>query len=448
MNLMKTEYKLFFAVLAVKIIFLIVFLSFFGEGRLLWSDSTTYVKIGDNLFSGLGFSSPAETGVIPDTQRAPFYPTLIGFFNAFISHGFVFVSFLQAIAAAFIAVITYKIGRRFVSVPFSIAAALFISVEPLIASMHILIAPETFLVLFLLLWMEFMIRHWENGRWSDLIFSVVFLVLAIYTKPVAYYLIFVAGLVLLIQHRSFIKPVAAVACIFLLLSPWMLYNKSRAGTFAMTTHDTGNICSWELAALISTRYRLDSTDWLLFMNMPEYIGVQQRCTSAGAALSIFVREYPKEFTIATAISTAALLTNEGYSAFFEKPEEEQIKPHHNYLTPPVFINKDWPAKIRSAVLEMRPLERMAILLGKIMWAVIVLFAVLGVWRQFRKPAPGTLLLVLFLLYIIVATTISTGYGVGARLRFPIDPILLIFAMCGVEYLVNKYGYNKKLSGNN
>ena len=442
--------KLFCFVLVCKIIILILFVGYFGSKSLLWSDSTDYLKIGRNIFMGKGFSNPALDGtVLPNTIRTPLYPLVIGFFDTFMPWGLVFISFLQAIAAAISAVLVYMIGRTFLEHSYAFAVALIFSFEPLISVIHMLIMPETFLLLFILLWIWFLLDHLKNGTSRSLIFAIIFLALAIYTKSIALYLGFLTLFILIIKHFRLSKPLFAAFLLLILLAPWMTYNKIRSGTFAMTTDDVGNLCSWELAALISTRYRLDSTDWLLFMNSPEYLGVQDRCVSTTQALRIFISEYPKEFIVSTTVSAAALLTNDGYSVFFEKPANEQIKPHHNYLTPPVFINRNWPTKMYAAAREMNGVELAVILAGKIFWIIISSLAFIGAWYLLiRQRLLAVVLLVLFALYIIVATTVSTGYGVGARLRYPLDPILLIFAAAGLKFMWGKYGFHKESTGGN
>jgi len=447
---MSFEKKLFFSVLIFKIIILALFVGYFGSEKLVWSDSTDYLKIGRNIFLGEGFSNPVSDGIsTPNTIRMPLYPFFVGFFDTFMPYWLVVVSIFQAAAAAAAAVLVYMIASIFLGHSYALAVSVIASFEPLISVIHMLIMPETFLMLFILLWMWFLLKHLKNGDAASLAFSVLFLALAIYTKSIALYLILLTIIIMLVKRRQLAKPLLAVLLLFILLAPWMVYNKMRAGTFAMTTDDVGNLCSWELAAVISTKYRLDSTDWLLFMNSPEFLDVTSRCAGTFQALRIFIREYPKEFFISTALSTAALLTNDGYSVFFKKPASEQVKPHHNYLTPPVFVNRDWRAKAYAAIQEMNSVELAAIFVGKILWFFVTLLSIVGaVHLLLRRRSLDGLLLVLFALYIIGATTISTGYGVGARLRYPIDPILIIFAAIGVQLIWGKYGSVKKpISGN-
>src|SRR3989344_6037283 len=105
--------KLFFFVFAAKILILGAFLVAFGEDRLLWADSSLYLNLGHTLFQGNGFVTTGMDGVVTiNTRFMPMYPTVLGLFSS-IPHGLVFVSILQAVAAAGICIFIYKIALLF-----------------------------------------------------------------------------------------------------------------------------------------------------------------------------------------------------------------------------------------------------------------------------------------------------------------------------------------------
>ncbi|TSC71985.1 MAG: hypothetical protein G01um101470_441 [Parcubacteria group bacterium Gr01-1014_70] len=164
MSLFTAETKrIFIFVLAAKIFILGVFLTVFGQDHLLWADSPLYLNLGHNTVTGNGFSQTASDGsVIPDTRFMPLYPMLIGFFSVYVPYGLVFVSLLQAVAAAGIAVFTYKIGLFFLPSRWALGAVLIASFEPLISAIHILIMPETIFVFFLIGFVYFFLVYLHN----------------------------------------------------------------------------------------------------------------------------------------------------------------------------------------------------------------------------------------------------------------------------------------------
>lgn len=427
--------KLFWFVFVAKIGMLITFLALFGPNRLIWSDANSYLDIGRNIFAGNGFALTSQSGYIPDAIRTPLYPALLGFFDVFIPRGVVWVSILQALAAALIAVLAYKIGTLFLNPGGAISAALFISFEPLIAAINLLIMPETFLVLFVLTFVYFFIGYLQKNRPKDFYLALIFLTLAVYTKPVATYL-FLIPLVFLLFRKSIKKALIFFVVLFLLLSPWMYRNYLAFNSFDVTRDDTGNLCSWELTAIIATKYRVDSSNWNTTNNLPEYQNIRSRCKDTLTALKIYVTEYPRELFWSSVVSAASMLTNEGYTTFFEKPPEKQVKIHHNYLTPAVFVMRDWPQKIKAAFFELDFNERILVLAGKFIWILASLLALVGAWRLLveHKSLIATFLF-LIILYFVAVTVLSTGFGVGARLRYPIDLFIVIFALVGYRRLI-------------
>lgn len=436
---MSFEKKLFLFVLVIKISFLIIFLSVFGVDKILWSDSAVYVNLGRALFRGDGFSDVLSDGnVLPNTIRTPLYPFIVGFADRYLPYGIAFVALLQALVASGIAVYMYLLACKYMTQRFAVVATLLASFEPLISTMHVLIMPETLLVFFLLIFVYHFILYLEVGTRRDLFVSATAFIFALYTKPVVIYLI-VIPLFFLIWQKQYRYCFLYGMFVVLLLFPWMYRNFLVASVFDMTTDDTGNICSWELTAIMATKYHVDSTDWNVTRFLPEYESLHMRCRSTIGMLAIYLKEYPKEFFAVSAISAISMLTNDGYTVFFEKPAHLQTKIHHNYLTPAVLTNKDWVTKVGRALKEFSYFELFAIFLGKIFWSILAILAFIGFFMLVRdsRYSISSIFMVSVVLYFICATVLTTGLGVGARLRYPIVPFLLIFAGVVLSYVRKK-----------
>ena len=456
---MSLLYKFFLGILIAKIIFVLAFVGIFGEARLIWSDSAAYLNIGRNLWSGYGFVSSGGDPLIytPNTIRTPIYPAIIGFFDRFVPHGLAVVSFLQAALAAFAAVLIYKLALRFLDHRWALGVTLVASFEPLISVIHILIMPEILLLVFILLFLDSFLRYLDDRRISDLLLVSLWLGIATMIKPAALYL-FVVPLFFLIKDYIFsyvrsekrsnklLRLFVFLGVMVLLLFPWAARNYVTAGVIGVTTDDAANICGWTLSGILATKHRLDASNFDVLYAHPEYQEQVKRCTSTGAALKLFAAEYPVDFAKTMFLSSIAMLTNDGYAAFFEKaPAEEKrpdqweapVKIHHNYLTPAVFTNRDWPARFLAAAQELRPHERVAVIVGKLFWLLILFFALLSAWqlviKQHSLPA---FFLFLVIVYFVAAAVITNAYGVGARLRFSVNPLLLLFAGIGAHNLFN------------
>ena len=432
---MEKDRALFWGIAGTKIILLALFVLFFGTSALVWSDSTTFLRLGRGIFMGQGFVYTQEGSLefIPATTRTPLYSVFIGFFDVFVPYGRIAVSIIQAFVAAANAYFVFKIARMFLPEKWALAGAILFSFEPLVAVTNMLILPETILTFFILIFAYFFLLFMQDGRRSLLVYSALALALAVYTKPVAYYLFIIPLAVLVIKRRFYAVGIFA-GILFLLFLPWMVRNYGLVGSFSMTTNDSGNICSWELVGVLATKYRIDSSDFTTLYALPEYAEVYARCTGSFSALSIFMTEYRKEFFITSALGTLAFLTNDGYSAFFEKSSEEQVKIHHNYLTPAVFTNADWWSKIKGAFFELELYERIVVLGGKIFRVLIFFFMIFCI---LTKRSEEVRFLVFIIFYFLAVSVVSTGYGVGARLRIPVDSFLILLAFSGFQQLFHR-----------
>lgn len=447
--------KLFLFVFAAKIFILGIFLFVFGEARLLWADSPLYLDLGKNIWLGNGFGTTALDGTaVLNTRFMPLYPAVVGFFSL-VSHGLIFLSLAQAAAAAGSAVFVYKIGLFFLPRRWALGTALIASFEPLISAMHILIMPETVFVFFLTGFLYFFLRYLRDigSRTSDStlsevglpIVAIFLLILAAYTKPAALYLSVLPVLFLVFAKRQYARAGLFVVLFALAFIPWMARNAAVGGSFALTNDDTGNICGWTLHGVLATKYKGDPTDWNTTWGSPEFLRAQEKCTSPVGALHLFLTEYPGPFVKTMALSSLSLLTNDGYSVFFEKPEEEQVKPHHNFLTPAVFAMSDWKEKLTAALREFSYPELFIIFAGKLFWLVVSLSALWGVFLLLHRPHERipALFLGVIILYFVGAIIFSTAYGAGARLRYPIDAPLLIFAAYGIVHAVRKISHGNE-----
>lgn len=427
---MSFERKFFLSVVGAKILLLILFLLIFGPARLIWSDSTVYITLGENIFSGRGFVSIFGT---PNAVRTPFYPLLVGFFLTYVPYGLVAVSLLQAFADGVSAILLFRIAGRFISVRAAAAVALFFLFEPLSLVLHIFILPEAFLVLLVLAFTYLFLRYLgDTRRTRSLVGAALALGGAILTKPIALYL-FLVPIGWLLVHKQLRHTLVFALVVLVIVVGWMGRNYAVFGRLDVSNDDVGNLCGYELPAVFATKHSRDSSNWDAVFFLPDFLNAHQRCVSTFSALRILLLEEPIAFAKTSALSAVAFMTNEGYAPFFERPGMPSLKIHNNYLTPAVFTNADWREKIAAAAGALRPWELAVVIAARVYWVLVTVGACVGMWLLIvRKKTPHAGLLAAIVFYIVVATVVSTGYGVGARLRHPAAPFLLIFAATAVN----------------
>src|SRR3989344_101681 len=102
---------------------------------------------------------------------------------------------------------------------------------------------------------------------------------------------------------------------------------------------------------------------------------------------------------------------------------------------------------RQCLQVLTVVELAVVIAGKVFWTFIAIMSVFGAMRLvFIEKSSLAVFLLLVVLYFITVTVTSTGFGVGARLRYPIDPLLLLFAVYrlrNIQSLRAYGGYSQK-----
>ncbi|MSR76401.1 MAG: hypothetical protein EXS68_02315 [Candidatus Ryanbacteria bacterium] len=420
----------FICVVLIKLFVLLVSLVLLGQGHFFWGDSLTYIHSAESLL---------EEGVYGDARRTPLYPLLLAFFLGLSkSYGIVLLLGLQVVVAAYSAVLVRRIAALFVKKPYPLLAAMLFAFEPLGAIINMLVLAETFLVFFLLVFAWYFLSYYKNPSRNTLIASAVALAAAVWTKPVAAYLVVIplCFLIFVLKKKRPAALYAAIYCAAIL--PWVFFVYSHFHFFGISAQGENNACGYMLTSVFSTEYRTDPSDMDASLFPSAFTQARASCTGTLSSIRIAL-QYPESFGKTLFLSTLSMLTNEGYAILFQNAPEESLKAHHNYLTLAVFADAHWYTKIKGAVGELRPRELFIVGAGKLFWIVITLLAIGGAYRSIadRDKRWQALFLLAIVFYFISITVISTGYGVGARLRYPINPFLFIVASIGLASAVAK-----------
>ena len=119
----------------------------------MWGDSREYADYGYNLYRHGVFSKDFETSKpVPDSFRSPGYPFLI--YLAFLLGGnnayYPVIIYTQTIMGALLVPLSFWIGMRFLSLSWTLSAALLVAISPHLIAMTSYVLTETlfgFLVL-------------------------------------------------------------------------------------------------------------------------------------------------------------------------------------------------------------------------------------------------------------------------------------------------------------
>ena len=424
------EKRLFTLVLAIKLLALFIVVAIFGSERLLWGDSSTYVNLGKAIFQG--------EGMIGETAIMPLYPFIVGFFVTYFSGGLIFISILQAILAAFNSALIYNIAIRFVPRSYAYISALLFAFEPVGVILNLLIMTETILVFFILLFIYFFLQYFKERRSLFIFYAALALGFSVMVKAVMVYAFVIPILFLLFDNQVALRNRLKQGIFFwvafsIVLVPWMARNYEFANQFKVTLEGAGNVCGYQLPLVFAVENNIGITTQSLNVN-PEFQRLYVRCQRQSELKNILglVYEYPRAFVKANTLAALAFFTNDGLSTIFQK-NNLGLPIHHNYLTPMVFMGGDWRGNIERGSAELSAFELAGILTAKALWLFIFIFFLMGLYiLLFRRQEKTGLFLVSLVVYITAVNIVSTSFALGARLRYPVVPLLFIIGMIGVE----------------
>ncbi|MDA1335002.1 MAG: glycosyltransferase family 39 protein [bacterium] len=440
MRLSRIEWMLIGFIFTVKLLLVFVVVFAVGQNGFLWSaDGPEYIDLGRNLIEGRGFGRTVGGEVVLATDRVPLYPLLVALLMG--SVGFVSaipVALFQAFLAAGIALFTYRIACRFVSERWALLPALLVSFEPVISALHLFVFAETLLVFFVTLFVYLFLEYFDTESGIMFFGSLLALSAAVYTKPVAIYLIIIPLVYLIFRNWRY--GVVAILMLGAILSPWVIRNYYVSGVASFNTYGSKTPCGYAITGILAARDGFpDASPGAAItrvINTPEYWDLRIECEteSVSRVFGRLLRDNPASFIKANFFTALAFFTNDGFSSTLQK-EDSKLPPHHNYLSATIFLGTEWLEQSTRALGELTPVEFMAVLLAKLFWLGIFVLMLIGIWRVGLSKKGFFILLVL--LYFGAASIVGGGIGTGARFRYHVAPLIFIFATYALEYIYSK-----------
>ena len=404
----------------------------FGERIMIWGDSDLYIGLADNLRAGNGFATTRTDGALAvNTDRLPIFPALVALSKSWGGNLFL-LGVLQAFVGALLARSAYVLPRRVLEKRWATFLALAVAFEPITLALGVFVLPDIYFALALLLHIESLLTYRDAPTTKKAVLVGLSYALALYLKPIMLYA-GIISLVYMMWSRRSLKHVCVVLGItVILIAPWAWRTYEVSGKLGITTNDTLNFCGWGLTGVLSSEFHLDSSNWAESWARPEYQEGRAHCVTPRSSITYFATEYPVAYAKTIGLSTLAFFTNEGYGTLLQR--SSMIKTHHNYLTPAVFTMGEWKSRVAMAWSELSPLSRVAVVFGKAFWVAVAVLALRGAWIS-RKLGPRTrtmtMLHVCIIIYFVGVITLSTAYGVSARLRVPVITPLFILALLAI-----------------
>lgn len=384
-------------------------------------DSSGYLQLAENVRQGQGFSWEAHEPYTPNSFRTPGFPFFLMMHRVIFGHyqsALVTQIFLVVATAYLIYLLARELGRPrlrgwaagiFLFMPFSVMVSLRYLTQPLFVFG---------LVGAVWIWLKFLKTDQNRYLWL----AALLLPLLAFLRPIAFYIYlpFLAGY--LWYHyccgpsvdwiRFFWVAVLTVAVFFLVLSPWLIRNWFLFGHFDLASIASYQLYFYDTPSVYAHNHGISYNEARQFLeqDIRQYVGVGKfedyMTFEVEKVLSERARHYLTE-SWAGLIFTRTIL----FFKFFLRDGLHYWKE----FGLPIQLAK-WGIGLERGVLGLLSLG-----LGSSLWRTIR-------QRDFVSSVSG------FMLILIAYFAILTGAVASAGLRFPVEPIIILVGLSGLQAL--------------
>lgn len=232
-------------------------------------DSLAYHILSQNLLTHHGYSLSAAPPYVPDSFRLPGYPFFLFALQA-IGFPLVFVICIQMLIGSGTVVLTYLLGRKFLSEKVAYVAALLLCIEPTTVFFSVFVMSDTLFVFSILCALYFFISRQENTK-KDLPFAFIgglILGYAVLVRVIALYLppLFILAYSMLYRGklrpitRSVLRHMAFLVGIIIVIAPWSLRNYSIYRTYDISATPYVNFTLYNLPLFYAYLHRVPVKD--------------------------------------------------------------------------------------------------------------------------------------------------------------------------------------------
>lgn len=428
---------------------------YYGDGILQLSDSQAFLDLARAVASGAGYSR--DGGLTPFVLRPPGYSFyLAGFFWLF--HRFWPAIIGQIVLSSLVPVFLIRLGKKIMMSARMVAwAALITALEPHLIIYSIVYMSEALFGFLFLASIVYFIRFLREDALRFLLVSSVLLGISAYVRPVSNYLFFLYPAVMIYQwfgsknlFRDLLPKVFfAIGVFFAVIFPWMLRNYYHFGVFSMGSHGSYNLYVYDGASIVALEkgvsYDEGSRERLAVWEKETGVPVtalhndlQYDDLMRQKAVS-FIKEHVRTALKLGVLTDIGFWTAHNY-AYFATYFYDWI-PQPTYHIPPTQLL--FEGKIKEGIFGVLPVlfspYYVISFAGKIIWFIVALFMLCGMrdtWRNGDRTQRSFIILssIIFIYFSLIV--FAVGFGIDGRQRYPIEPLVILFAVAGWEYLRN------------
>lgn len=416
-----------------------------GEKGFGLGDSQQYLALAHSLLDNGTF---AINGV-PFFYRTIGYPLFLAIGLGIFRSATLFVLF-QIIISSFLPLLVLKLGDEFgFSKKVSWIAAVLCALEPHLVFYSATIMTESVYTIVFLLGILYIFRaRYER---AGIAFGIGMLI-----KPILQFFPFVLLVVMLphlknvilsesnkLQIKKIARNIAVVlATSCLVMLPWMVRNYKQFNSFALSYQGSAAALFYLGTSIVSVRDQVtyQEGEARVVASFKQKYGASYAVTMTGAEQNIaygkealvYMTSYPFIFVKLLAINTITLWTSSNYNSFLNYYHLISAI-DHSVLPPTHYLAQGRMGDFFASFWKIfaQPFYIVGVI-GRVMWTAILGFFLFGLWSAYKKlPAQRFKLLFVFALCVYWTVTIWVdGLGIEARLRYPLLPLELLFAVYG------------------
>lgn len=448
----KSEIILFCAAFIARLVALWIAVFYYGEQILHLSDSWGYIILAQNIASGRGFSLD---GVAPFSFHVPGYPAYLAL-SFFLFNSLWPALFGQMFLSSLVPVLLFRLGKL-VSVSETVIffAGMFSALEPHLVLYSITYMTEP-LYGFLFFASVFLFARFLRGEvLHDLLVSGFLLGISVYVRPVSQYV--VAGYIITLGYhwmgraslkKFFFGAGMMLLVFFVVVAPWYWRNEHYLGVWSLSSHGSYNLFVYDGASIIALRdgvsYEVGHADRI--QSLERDTGLPEEKSNSVAYDRLMYERglgfIKANLAVAAKLALVAVFgfwTAHNYAYFLTYFYRLIAQPQ--YLIPPtqMLFQGNLSGALRDIIhFAFSPYYLISIA-GRLLWLAIGVASWFGVWKFWRagdRLQKSFSLFTVFLFLYFSLIVFFVGLGIDGRMRYPIEPLVILFAAIVISQLRN------------
>ena len=402
-----------------------------------------YYEISRNLIDGNGYSFDQGPVFTPEPLRPPVWI----FFMAFLAKifgSYVPVFIFEVIIGSLIPVIGMSLAARVVSLRLATAVGVFLALEPngvLLSFLTISEIPFTFLFL---LFLFFLFRYFDSQTTRNIVWSGVFLGLAILVKPTVQFfpLLVPISFFLIYKKIKSVPPILYKHCAYfflvsvLVLTPWFYRNYREFGAIGLSAQPAFNLYLVLVPTVLSIENGTTYNDeFVKNQAITDAIGGGITLTNSDfyikKALGVLL-EHKVALIRSVAVSVVTFFTHDGMLTVLSY---SKISIPNLLEKPAIMLFFSEPQTLIRHIVAYAGSSGIVVFIFRLFWIAVTFLFFVGALFYFRseKFSPFACIALGVVIYFALLTAVN-GFGMNARFRIPVTAFMVTFSVYGVSVL--------------